>query len=110
VQIRSVEFAFIGVSQVILGAFRGAGNTKTAMMISILTLWVGRVASVAYLVFVAGWGETGIWVGMALGNILGATVAVAWSRAEHGRNGISTIRRRAWIPRSTTESGLEPGG
>ncbi|WP_186313364.1 MATE family efflux transporter [Halorubrum salsamenti] len=78
VQIRSVEFAFIGISQVILGAFRGAGNTKTAMVISILTLWVGRVASVAYLVFVAGWGETGIWVGMALGNILGAAVAVAW--------------------------------
>lgn len=78
VQIRSVEFAFIGVSQVILGAFRGAGNTKTAMVISILTLWVGRVASVGYLVFIAGWGETGIWVGMALGNILGATVAVAW--------------------------------
>ncbi|KDS92083.1 multidrug transporter MatE [Halorubrum saccharovorum] len=78
VRIRSVEFAFIGVSQVILGAFRGAGNTKTAMVISILTLWVGRVASVAYLVFVAGWGETGIWVGMALGNILGAAVAVAW--------------------------------
>jgi len=78
VRIRSVEFAFIGVSQVILGAFRGAGNTKTAMVISILTLWVGRVASVGYLVFVAGWGETGIWVGMALGNILGAAVAVAW--------------------------------
>ena len=78
VQIRSVEFAFIGVSQVILGAFRGAGNTKTAMVISILTLWVGRVASVAYLVFVAGWGEAGIWVGMALGNVLGALVGVAW--------------------------------
>ncbi|CDK38394.1 MATE family efflux transporter [Halorubrum sp. AJ67] len=78
VRIRSVEFAFIGVSQVILGAFRGAGNTKTAMIISILTLWVGRVASVAYLVFVAGWGETGVWVGMALGNVLGAVVGVAW--------------------------------
>jgi putative MATE family efflux protein len=78
VRIRSVEFAFIGVSQVILGAFRGAGNTKTAMVISILTLWVGRVASVGYLVFVAGWGETGIWVGMALGNVLGALVGVAW--------------------------------
>ncbi|WP_200531839.1 MATE family efflux transporter [Halorubrum sp. LN27] len=78
VQIRSVEFAFIGVSQVILGAFRGAGNTKTAMVISILTLWVGRVASVGYLVFVAGWGETGIWVGMALGNVLGAIIGVAW--------------------------------
>ncbi|PHQ38927.1 MATE family efflux transporter [Halorubrum persicum] len=78
VRIRSVEFAFIGVSQVILGAFRGAGNTKTAMVISILTLWVGRVASVGYLVFIAGWGETGIWVGMALGNILGAIIGVAW--------------------------------
>ena len=62
----------------ILGAFRGAGNTKTAMIISILTLWVGRVASVAYLVFVADWGETGVWVGMALGNILGAIVGVIW--------------------------------
>ncbi|GAA0540101.1 MATE family efflux transporter [Halorubrum ejinorense] len=78
VRIRSVEFAFIGVSQVILGAFRGAGNTKTAMVISILTLWVGRVASVAYLVFVADWGETGVWVGMALGNVLGAIVGVIW--------------------------------
>ncbi|WP_321168348.1 MATE family efflux transporter [Halorubrum sp. JWXQ-INN 858] len=78
VRIRSVEFAFIGVSQVILGAFRGAGNTKTAMVISILTLWVGRVASVGYLVFVAGWGVTGVWVGMAVGNVLGAVIGVAW--------------------------------
>ncbi|MFC4247253.1 MATE family efflux transporter [Natribaculum luteum] len=92
VRIRAVEFAFIGVSQVILGAFRGAGNTKIAMTISILTLWVGRVASVFVLAF--GWsvtvpvvgvtiaalelGETGIWIGMALGNVLGAIVGVAW--------------------------------
>ena len=92
VRIRSVEFAFIGVSQVILGAFRGAGNTKTAMIISILTLWVGRVASVFYLaltwsvtipvvdvtVAALGWGATGVWVGMALGNVFGAIVGVAW--------------------------------
>ncbi len=92
VRIRAVEFAFIGVSQVILGAFRGAGNTKIAMTISILTLWVGRVVSVFVLAF--GWsitvpvvgvtiaalelGETGIWIGMALGNVLGAIVGVAW--------------------------------
>ncbi|USZ73422.1 MATE family efflux transporter [Natronosalvus halobius] len=92
VRIRSVEFAFIGVSQVILGAFRGAGNTKTAMVISMLTLWVGRVVSVLVLAFswsvtipgvgitlaALGWGETGVWTGMALGNVLGATVGVAW--------------------------------
>ncbi|AFZ73224.1 putative efflux protein, MATE family [Natronobacterium gregoryi] len=78
VRIRSVEFAFIGVSQVMLGAFRGAGNTTTAMLISILTLWVGRVGSVYALVFVFDWGPTGIWVGMAVGNVLGAIVGAAW--------------------------------
>ena len=78
VRIRSVEFAFIGISQVILGGFRGAGNTKTAMVISILTLWIGRVTSVYALVFVFEWGATGIWVGMAVGNVLGAIIGVAW--------------------------------
>ncbi len=78
VRIRSVEFAFIGVTQVILGGFRGAGNTKIAMVISMLTLWVGRVASVFALVFVLDWGATGVWVGMAVGNVLGAAVGVAW--------------------------------
>ncbi|MFC7212286.1 MATE family efflux transporter [Natronoarchaeum sp. GCM10025321] len=78
VQIRSVEFAFIGVSQVMLGAFRGAGNTKVAMVISIITLWVGRVGTVYLLVFAFDMGETGIWIGMAVGNVLGAIVAVGW--------------------------------
>jgi putative MATE family efflux protein len=77
-RIRSAEFAFIGITQVMLGAFRGAGNTKIAMFISILTLWVGRVGSVSILVFLLDWGATGFWVGMAMGNILGAIVAVPW--------------------------------
>ncbi|AUX09987.1 MATE family efflux transporter [Halalkaliarchaeum desulfuricum] len=78
VRIRSVEFAFIGVAQVILGAFRGAGNTKTAMTISLISLWAGRVACVFYLVFVAGWGATGIWVGMTVGHIISAVLGVVW--------------------------------
>ncbi|MFB6071783.1 MAG: MATE family efflux transporter [Halobacterium sp.] len=78
VRIRAVEFVFIGVLQVLLGAFRGAGNTKTAMAISMVTLWIGRVPTVYAFAFVLGWGATGIWVGMALGNIVGAIVAAAW--------------------------------
>lgn len=78
VRTRSVEFAFIGVTQVMLGAFRGAGNTKTAMIISIVTLWVGRVGTVYLLVFGLGWGESGIWIGMAVGNILGALISIPW--------------------------------
>ncbi|WP_418771520.1 MATE family efflux transporter [Halobacterium yunchengense] len=78
VRIRAIEFVFIGVLQVLLGAFRGAGNTKTAMAISMVTLWLGRVPTVYFFAFTLGWGATGIWVGMALGNITGALVAAAW--------------------------------
>lgn len=89
VRIRTVEFAFIGLFQVLLGAFRGAGNTKTALGFSLLALWIGRVPAVALLAFgtvtlgpltLAGLelGATGIWIGMALGNTVGAIVAVAW--------------------------------
>lgn len=77
-RIRSVEFAFIGVMQVVLGAFRGAGNTKTAMALSWLNLWGVRVPAVYLLAFTAGWGPTGIWVGMAMGHIVGAVLAGGW--------------------------------
>ena len=78
VRIRTIEFVFIGVLQVVLGAFRGAGSTKTAMGISMVTLWIGRVATVYVLVFLLSMGALGIWIGMAFGNVLGAVVAVAW--------------------------------
>ncbi len=77
-RIRSVEFIFVGILQVMLGAFRGAGNTKTAMVMSMVALWIGRVPTVYLFAFTLGWGATGIWVGMALGNILGAIAAALW--------------------------------
>jgi putative MATE family efflux protein len=77
-RIRSVEFVFIGAMQVLLGGFRGAGNTRTALGISFVTLWVARVPTVYVLAIVLGWGATGIWVGMTLGHILGTLVAVPW--------------------------------
>ncbi|MFC7234752.1 MATE family efflux transporter [Halosegnis marinus] len=77
-RIRTVEFAFIGVLQVVLGAYRGAGNTKTALVFSLMALWVGRVPTVYLLAFVADLGPRGIWIGMALGNIVGAIGATAW--------------------------------
>ncbi|WP_318270825.1 MATE family efflux transporter [Halosegnis longus] len=77
-RIRTVEFAFIGVFQVVLGAYRGAGNTRTALAFSLTALWLGRVPTVYLLTFTLGMGATGIWIGMALGNIVGAIAAVAW--------------------------------
>ncbi|WP_303659895.1 MATE family efflux transporter [Haladaptatus salinisoli] len=77
-RIRSAEFAFMALLQVLLGAYRGAGNTKTAMAFSMVTLWLGRVPTVYYLAFVRDLGPTGIWIGMAFGNIVGAVAAALW--------------------------------
>lgn len=77
-RIRSAEFTFMALMQVLLGAYRGAGNTKTAMAFSILTLWIVRVPLVYYLVFPAGLGPLGIWIGMATGHIIGGILAALW--------------------------------
>ncbi|WP_254767305.1 MATE family efflux transporter [Salinilacihabitans rarus] len=71
-------FVFMGVLQVLLGAFRGAGNTKTALAFSVVTLWVARVPATYLLVFVAGWATTGIWLGVVVGDVVGAIAATAW--------------------------------
>lgn len=78
VRVRAVEFGFIGVLQVVLGAYRGAGNTRTALAFSLVALWVGRIPVVYYLAVVQGFGPFGIWVGMAVGQIIGAIAAAAW--------------------------------
>ncbi|WP_126663284.1 MATE family efflux transporter [Haloterrigena salifodinae] len=71
-------FVFMGVMQVVLGAFRGAGNTKTALAFSVLGLWLVRVPVTYALLFVAEWGPRGIWTGVVAGDIVGAIAAVAW--------------------------------
>ncbi|MFC6786689.1 MATE family efflux transporter [Halobaculum halobium] len=76
--VRAIEFGFIGVLQVVLGAYRGAGNTKTALAFSLLALWIGRVPIVYALAIAGDLGPFGIWVGMTAGQIIGAVAAAAW--------------------------------
>jgi putative MATE family efflux protein len=77
-RVRAFEFGFIGLLQVTLGAYRGAGNTKTALGFSLVALWLGRVPVVYGLAILQGFGPAGIWIGMAAGQILGAIAAGAW--------------------------------
>jgi putative MATE family efflux protein len=77
-RIRTVEFAFIGVFHVLVGAYRGAGNTKTALAFSMVALWFVRVPVVAYLGLETSLGATGVWIGVAAGHVVGALAAAAW--------------------------------
>ncbi|MFB6135849.1 MAG: MATE family efflux transporter [Halobacteriaceae archaeon] len=77
-RIAAVDFVFMGTLHVVLGGLRGAGNTRTALWISLATLWGLRLPLTLSLVFVVDWGPMGVWLGYAAGDVAGAVVAVAW--------------------------------
>jgi Na+-driven multidrug efflux pump len=86
---------FAGVL-VIQGAFRGAGNTTEAMVLSFLSRWIFRVPVALVLAFTAvtvpfvgltvstlpslDFGIRGIWIGLSFGYVASFVVAVAWFR------------------------------
>nr|WP_049896926.1 MATE family efflux transporter [Natrialba chahannaoensis] len=84
---------FAGV-MVIQGAFRGAGNTREAMVLSFLSRWIFRlpvalVLAFAWTLTIPGlgitiaaldWGIEGIWWAYSFGMVLSFVVAVAWFR------------------------------
>ena len=89
-------WALFAAVMVIQGAFRGAGNTREAMVLSFLSRWIFRIPVALVLAFSAvtipytavtvptvaavDFGVTGIWIAYAVG--MGATfvIAVVWFR------------------------------
>ncbi|WP_121742939.1 MATE family efflux transporter [Natronorubrum halophilum] len=71
-------FAFLGVFQILMGAFRGSGSTRIAMGFSILSLWVIQIPIAFGLIQWAGIGETGVWYAMAVSNVVSVLVAGLW--------------------------------
>jgi len=74
----ALTFGFIGVWRSYTGSFRGAGKTLTAAAITITMLGVVRIS--ASYVGALTLGPTGIWLGFAASNVVGAVLAVAWYR------------------------------
>lgn len=77
-QIIGPTFLFIGVFQVVQGAFRGSGSTRTAMVFAILSLWVFRLPPAYLLLQWFDMGATGVWYAIALSNVLAMIAAVLW--------------------------------
>ncbi|WP_435064071.1 MATE family efflux transporter [Halobaculum sp. EA56] len=77
-RVASVMFVFLGVFEVARGAFRGAGRTTTALVLSLVAVWVVRVPATYAAVFVYDLGTTGIWWAVVAGDTVGALVALAW--------------------------------
>jgi len=77
-QIIGPTFLFVGIFQVVQGAFRGSGSTRLAMVFSILSLWVFRLPPAYILMEWVGLGASGVWYAIALSNVLSMIAATLW--------------------------------
>jgi MATE family multidrug resistance protein len=72
---------FDGVQVTAIGALRGSGNTRIAMITDFVGWWLIGLPLGAWLCFARGWGVRGLWIGLSSGLIIiGCVLAVAWRR------------------------------
>ncbi len=74
IRIFSLTIGFTGIQTIIVGALRGAGNTKLGMKLSIAVL--GLTVIIAYVFsFLFNFGVNGIWWAYPIANFIGAGIA-----------------------------------
>jgi MATE family multidrug resistance protein len=72
---------FDGVQVTAIGALRGSGNTRIALITDFVGWWLIGLPLGAWLCFARGWGVRGLWFGLSAGLIsIGCVLAVAWRR------------------------------
>lgn len=71
---------FFGVFRSINSVFQGSGHTQHTMILSIIRIWGFRIGLTFLFYYFFNFGVTGIWIGISLGNFLGAGVSFLWSR------------------------------
>ena len=72
------SYVFLGVFQVLLGALRGSGSTRSAMVLSIQELWLYRIPIAAIALVVLEMGVLGVWYAVAISYVLSAITTGAW--------------------------------
>jgi len=78
IRILSMAFGFMGIHMVLRGAFRGAGNTKLAMIFTIIYLWGLRLPAAYILSRYTNLAVSGIWWAFPVTNIISAALTVAF--------------------------------
>ena len=72
---------FDGVQVTAIGAVRGSGNTRIAMLTDFAGWWLLGLPLGAWLCFARGWGVRGLWIGLSTGLIsISLVMAFAWWR------------------------------
>jgi putative MATE family efflux protein len=77
-RVLSPALAFFGGLMVIQGAFRGAGDTRVAFVLSVLSRWLFRIPAAWLLAYVLPWNATGLWLALAFSSVASFFVGAAW--------------------------------
>ena len=68
-----------GTQAVATGVLRGAGDTRTPLTMNLLGHWLLGLPVGYALCFWAGWGVSGLWVGLSIGlTVTAVTLTLAW--------------------------------
>ena len=78
ITIAGPSYVFLGAFQILLGAFRGAGSTRTAMVFSIQELWLFRIPVAYVLLSTFGLGITGVWYAFVVSYVCSLATTVVW--------------------------------
>lgn len=78
IKIMSLTFGFIGIQQVLNGAFRGSGNTMVSMILAIVSLWVLRFPLAYILSQHTALAEIGLWIAFSAANIIATIITIVW--------------------------------
>ena len=71
-------FPFFTIFQLSMSVLQAAGKTKVAMVLSLVRLWGMRILFAYVLYYALGMGAEGIWLGLAIGNVLSAFLSLAY--------------------------------
>jgi putative MATE family efflux protein len=88
-----IAMPFFGLFFILTSVVRSAGRTKESMVLGVIRVWGLRVP-LAYMLKML-WSSRGIWIGMALSNIIGAGLAYLWYKRETWRE---TVTKEEIIP------------
>jgi MATE family, multidrug efflux pump len=75
---------FDGTQAVATGVLRGVGDTRTPMITNIVGHWIIGLPVGYALCFFAGWGVSGLWVGLSIGlTFVAIVLTMTWYRRSH---------------------------
>lgn len=92
-RIMSLFYTFVVLGMFSSAVFQGTGKGMNALIVTIIRSVVLTSIFVLVFAFILGMGLLGIWFGITIGNILGATVAFLWAKA-YVRSLMATVEKR----------------